>query len=126
MVPTTRELVANSTHQRIDEESPLLSALSHGERIQFLAPATTPHPSRITIRRPSDEVWSIEELSGAGFFRTTRRARMRSMTRKSSFCDCSKPRLRDLHALSGEIAKNIVVLRSYRLRQNDRHLPGSD
>src|SRR6266481_4579140 len=38
------KLVANSTHQRIDEESPLLSAsLPTGERIQIvLPPATTP------------------------------------------------------------------------------------
>ena len=42
------KLVANSTRQRIDEESPLLSAsLPSGERIQIvLPPATTPGRSR--------------------------------------------------------------------------------
>jgi type IV secretion system protein VirB11 len=70
------KLVANSTCQRIDEESPLLSAsLPTGERIQIvLPPATTPASVAITIRRPSDEVWTIEELSKRGIFRTTRRA----------------------------------------------------
>jgi len=56
------KLVANSTRQRIDEESPLLSAsLPTGERIQMvLPPATSAGCVAITIRRPCDEVWSIE------------------------------------------------------------------
>jgi len=70
------KLVANSTRQRIDEESPLLSAsLPSGERIQIVRPpATTQGHVAITIRRPSDEVWSIEELARNGIFRATRRA----------------------------------------------------
>lgn len=70
------KLVANSTKQRIDAESPLLSAaLPGGERIQVvLPPATTPGTVAITIRRPADEVWSLEELAQRGVFRTTRRA----------------------------------------------------
>jgi type IV secretion system protein VirB11 len=70
------KLVANSTRQRIDEESPLLSAsLPSGERIQIvLPPATTSGCVAITIRRPSDQVWSIEELTQSGIFRATRRA----------------------------------------------------
>jgi type IV secretion system protein VirB11 len=70
------KLVANSTRQRIDEESPLLSAsLPSGERIQIvLPPATTPGSVAISIRRPSDAVWSIDDLSASGIFRTTRRA----------------------------------------------------
>lgn len=70
------KLVANSTRQRIDEESPLLSAaLPSGERIQIvLPPATTPGSVAITIRRPSDQVWTIEELARSGIFRATRRA----------------------------------------------------
>jgi type IV secretion system protein VirB11 len=70
------KLVANSTRQRVDEASPLLSAsLPGGERIQLvLPPATTAGCVAITIRRPSDEVWSIAELCKRGVFRTTRRA----------------------------------------------------
>lgn len=70
------KLIANSTRQRIDEESPLLSgALPSGERAQIvLPPATTQQCVAITIRRPSDHVWSIEELSRRGIFRATRRA----------------------------------------------------
>ena len=70
------KLIANSTRQRIDEESPLLSAsLPSGERIQIvLPPATTQQCVAITIRRPSDQVWSIEELTRSGIFRATRHA----------------------------------------------------
>jgi type IV secretion system protein VirB11 len=70
------KLVANSTRQRIDEECPLLSAsLPSGERIQVvMPPATTGGTVAITIRRPSDEVWTIEELARRGIFRTARRA----------------------------------------------------
>ena len=70
------KLVANSTRQRIDEEFPLLSAaLPSGERIQIvLPPATTPACVAITIRRPSDALWSIEELAARGIFRATRSA----------------------------------------------------
>lgn len=65
------KLVANSTAQRVDEESPLLSAsLPSGERIQIvLPPATTPGTVAITIRRPSEGVWSVHELAQSGLFR---------------------------------------------------------
>jgi len=70
------KLVANSTRQRIDAESPLLSAsLPSGERIQIvLPPATSTGTVAITIRRPADEVWTIEELERRGIFNATRRA----------------------------------------------------
>ena len=70
------KLIANSTRQRIDEESPILSAsLPGGERVQLvMPPATTPGCVAITIRRPSESVWSIRELSASGVFRATRRA----------------------------------------------------
>lgn len=69
-------LVANATRQRIDDESPLLSgSLPSGERIQIvLPPATSPGCVAITIRRPSDHVWSVAELASAGIFHATRRA----------------------------------------------------
>jgi type IV secretion system protein VirB11 len=70
------KLVAHSTRQRVDETSPLLSAsLPSGERIQIvLPPATTLGCVAITIRRPSDKVWSIDELAARGSFRTARPA----------------------------------------------------
>src|SRR3954468_22897250 len=70
------KLVANSTRQRIDESYPLLSASPPGgERIQVvLPPATTQGCAAITIRRPSEEVWSISDLCKRGIFRMTRRA----------------------------------------------------
>jgi len=62
------KLIANVTCQRIDEASPLLSAsLPSGERVQLvLPPATSPGCVAITIRRPADVVWSIEELARGG------------------------------------------------------------
>ena len=68
------KLVANSTQQRIDATAPLLSAsLPTGERVQIvMPPATTAGCVAIAIRRPADQVWSIEELSRRGIFRGTR------------------------------------------------------
>jgi type IV secretion system protein VirB11 len=70
------KLVANSTQQRIDASSPLLSAsLPGGERVQIvLPPATTAECVAISIRRPADEVWSIDDLERRGIFRRSRRA----------------------------------------------------
>jgi type IV secretion system protein VirB11 len=70
------KLVANSTQQRVDETAPLLSAsLPTGERVQIVVPpATTAGCVAITIRRPADDVWSIEELAQRGIFRGTRPA----------------------------------------------------
>ena len=70
------KLVANSTQQRVDATSPLLSAsLPTGERVQIvLPPATSAGCVAIAIRRPADEIWSIEELAQRGIFRHTRRA----------------------------------------------------
>jgi len=70
------KLVANATRQRIDAESPVLSgSLPGGERIQIvLPPATTPDTVAITIRRPADALWTLDELDHRGIFRRTRRA----------------------------------------------------
>jgi type IV secretion system protein VirB11 len=70
------KLIANSTRQRVDEATPLLSAsLPTGERAQIvLPPATTAGTVAITLRRPAGAVWSIEELTRRGIFRSTRRA----------------------------------------------------
>ncbi len=69
------KLAANATQQRIDATSPLLSAsLPGGERVQIvLPPATSAGCVAITIRRPSDQVWSIAELGARGIFRKTAR-----------------------------------------------------
>jgi type IV secretion system protein VirB11 len=70
------KLIANSSRQRIDEASPLLSAaLPSGERAQIvLPPATRAGCVAITLRRPSDAAWSVEELAKRGIFRSTRRS----------------------------------------------------
>jgi type IV secretion system protein VirB11 len=68
------KLIANATLQRIDAQSPLLSAtLPSGERAQIvLPPATTAGTVAITLRRPADQVWTLEELHGKGMFARTR------------------------------------------------------
>jgi type IV secretion system protein VirB11 len=70
------KLIANSTCQRVDEATPLLSAsLPTGERAQIvLPPATSAETVAITLRRPSQEVWSISELAQRGIFKSTRRS----------------------------------------------------
>lgn len=67
------KLVANATHQRIDAQSPLLSAtLPSGERAQIvIPPATTPETVAITLRRPVDKVWTLNELRRKGIFTHT-------------------------------------------------------
>jgi type IV secretion system protein VirB11 len=67
------KLVANATQQRIDEQSPLLSAsLPGGERIQVvMPPATTPNTVSVTIRKPAPRAWSVHELAERGIFGRT-------------------------------------------------------
>jgi type IV secretion system protein VirB11 len=74
------KLVGNFTRQRVDASAPLLSAaLPGGERVQIvLPPATSAGTVAIAIRRPSREVWSIEELGRGGIFRATARSGARS------------------------------------------------
>ncbi|WP_161814124.1 P-type DNA transfer ATPase VirB11 [Steroidobacter agaridevorans] len=68
------KLVANASRQRVDEHAPLLSAsLPTGERIQFvLPPATSPGTVAITVRRPSSQVWALDDLDRRGVFRGTK------------------------------------------------------
>jgi type IV secretion system protein VirB11 len=70
------KLTANSTQQRIDATSPLLSAsLPTGERIQIvMPPATTAGCVAVAIRRPAPAAWSVDDLAQRGIFRHTRRA----------------------------------------------------
>ncbi|HEY2678043.1 MAG TPA: P-type DNA transfer ATPase VirB11 [Steroidobacteraceae bacterium] len=106
------KLVANSTQQRIDATSPLLSAaLPSGERVQIvMPPATSPGCVAIAIRRPSDRVWSIEELARRGIFRRTRHVDQmldeteRELTRLLACCE-----FEEFMRLAVRSRKNIVV-----------------
>lgn len=68
------KLVANFTRQRISANEPLLSAtLPGGERIQVvLPPATLDRTVSITIRRPSNALWTLEDLESLRIFEPTR------------------------------------------------------
>ncbi|CAN7776443.1 P-type DNA transfer ATPase VirB11 [Variovorax sp. LjRoot84] len=68
------KLVANFTRQRISANEPLLSAtLPGGERIQIvLPPATLDRTVSITIRRPSNALWTLEDLESLRIFEATR------------------------------------------------------
>ncbi|HEY1725036.1 MAG TPA: P-type DNA transfer ATPase VirB11 [Steroidobacteraceae bacterium] len=70
------KLLANHSQQRVDASAPLLSAsLPGGERVQLvMPPATTAGTIAISIRRPTAQLWSIEQLAQAGIFRSARRA----------------------------------------------------
>lgn len=63
-------LVAGATRQRVNAESPLLSAaLPTGERVQVvLPPAADAGTVAIAIRRPSARVWGLDELEAGGAF----------------------------------------------------------
>ena len=73
------KLIANATHQKIDAQSPLLSAtLPSGERAQIaIPPATSAGIVAITLRRPADQVWTLDELRDRGLFTHTRPASAR-------------------------------------------------
>jgi type IV secretion system protein VirB11 len=66
------KLVANHTRQRISPSEPLLSAtLPGGQRIQIvLPPATEQGRVSITIRRPANTLWTLEQLQAQGAFDT--------------------------------------------------------
>lgn len=68
------KLVANFTRQRISANEPLLSAtLPGGERIQIvLPPATLDRTASVTIRRPSNALWTLEDLERLRLFEATR------------------------------------------------------
>jgi type IV secretion system protein VirB11 len=68
------KLVGHATRQRVDEQSPLLSAaLPSGERVQIVLPPAVPLGSvAIALRRPADKVWSLRDLAERGLFRGTR------------------------------------------------------
>lgn len=62
------QLVATATQQRINQQSPLLSAgLPGGERLQAVLPPASQSVA-VTIRKPSTQHWSLEQLSEQGFF----------------------------------------------------------
>jgi type IV secretion system protein VirB11 len=98
------KLVANATQQRIDATSPLLSAsLPSGERVQIvLPPATTAGCVAIAIRRPAEQVWSIEDLASRGIFRRTRHA-------SAELDDTEKELLRLLAAGEFEVFMRLAV-----------------
>jgi len=106
------KLVANSTQQRVDATAPLLSAsLPSGERVQIvLPPATSAGCVAIAIRRPAEQVWSIEELSGRGIFNRTRHAVAElDETEKELLRLLAERRFEGFMRLAVRSRKNIVV-----------------
>lgn len=66
-------LVAQSTEQRLSEEEPLLSAtLPNGFRIQIVFPPACEQSCVVmSIRKPSQMAWSLEDYDKMGMFDTT-------------------------------------------------------
>ena len=115
------KLIANSTRQRIDEASPLLSAsLPSGERAQIvLPPATRAGTVAITLRRPSNEVWSMQELAERGHLsRDAPLELRRSMTPSGSSCASWARTTTRRSCDSRSLAQEHPGLRSHRLRQD--------
>lgn len=66
------KLVANYSNQSISDSHPMVGAtLPGGERIQIVLAPVVKHPS-ITIRRPSNEVMTFDEIYALGGFNDTR------------------------------------------------------
>ena len=63
-------LVATRTEQRVGAETPLLSAaLPSGERLQFvLPPATAAGCVVLSVRRPTGQLYTLEDLAQGGAF----------------------------------------------------------
>jgi type IV secretion system protein VirB11 len=61
-------LVGNATKQRVNAQEPLLSGeLPTGERFQIvLPPATTKETVSVTLRVPSRQVWTLDEIAERG------------------------------------------------------------
>lgn len=66
-------LVAQSTHQTINEHHPLLSAsLPTGERIQFALPPVARNGVALTIRKSNHSALSLEDFDQNGAFKNTK------------------------------------------------------
>ncbi len=65
-------LLATFSDQRVNDETPLLSAtLPDGERVQLvLPPATLKGHVVMAVRRPNQQVWSVGQLAECQFFTT--------------------------------------------------------
>ena len=106
------KLVANSTRQRIDAESPLLSAsLPGGERIQIvLPPATTPERWRSRSAVPPMRCGRWTSWRSAESFAARGKPAPRSTTPRSSCCRLLEAREYYLiYAPRGGSRKNILV-----------------
>ena len=101
---------------------PLLSAsLPGGERVQIvLPPATTAGCVAIAIRRPADEVWSIDDLAQSRDLPAHRAARRSARRDRESSCcgSLAAGDYRGLHAPRGPQPQEHPRLRPYRLRQD--------
>lgn len=77
--------VGSYTKQEISTTKPILSGtLPHGERIQIVTPPAVPAGTMsITIRRPSNKVWSLGELARMGMFENV-------TTQTNQICDTNQ------------------------------------
>jgi type IV secretion system protein VirB11 len=85
--------------------------LPSGERAQIvIPPATSSGTVAITLRRPSNEAWSIEDLARRGIFRTTRRAQgALDATEKELLQLLEEQDFEDFMRLAVKARKNILV-----------------
>jgi type IV secretion system protein VirB11 len=104
--------VGSYTKQEISTTNPILSGtLPDGERIQIVCPPAVPADTMsITIRRPSNKTWSLDELAGMGMFE--------NVTTKTSTLSETDQELLDAHSskhwikflkLAVKSKKNILI-----------------
>ena len=105
------KLIANSTQQRIDATSPLLSAsLPSGERVQVvMPPATTAGCVAIAIRRPAEKCGASRSWRGAEFSATPAGRKPLDAARGIAALCCNACHFEAFMRLAVRSRKNILV-----------------
>lgn len=106
-------LIANFSKQRIDEETPLLSAtLPGGERVQVVIPPAVPAGTvSMTIRKPSMQVFSLDDFEAQGLFAECREATAEALQpdEEELVTLLRQKHYRDFIAVAVQTRKNIII-----------------
>lgn len=106
-------LIANFSKQRIDEETPLLAAtLPGGERVQIVIPPAVPTGTiSITIRKPSTQVFSLDDFEAQGLFADCREATAEDLQpdEEELLALLRQKRYREFISVAVQTRKNLII-----------------
>ncbi|MBS0174291.1 MAG: P-type DNA transfer ATPase VirB11 [Nitrospira sp.] len=106
------KLCATTTHQKIDETTPLVSAaLATGERVQaVIAPGTSVGKVSLTIRKPSKLRMTLDDYEASGAFDLVRVGHQANVAIEAQLQACLKERrIADFLRLAVASKQNIIV-----------------